>query len=300
MMKSGWYVVSAAFFFLLNFLAADVPTAFWQQILLFSFYIALFHLLRRIDLPRLLPPVVAGVSAIVFVYGIIQKFLLFPLYLRQLSGETDVSPYIQTIRGIVEKGRIFSIFTLPTLFAPICGVLLLFILHYICTKHRRLGWVVLFVLGTVNLLLTQSFGGLFYFSAAVLYYLFRNKVLPIRYFAPVVMVLSLFVFLIVGVRYAEARQAQPLRLRLANWNQALRLIAAHPWTGVGLGNYATAVPRSSIPVSLHPSMPTMFRCRRRRSSACPWHWSCSAWLARSQCADAAPSSTPIAPCMVPD
>jgi tetratricopeptide (TPR) repeat protein len=62
-----------------------------------------------------------------------------------------------------------------------------------------------------------------------------------------VMVLALFFFLVVALRFSEARQLTPAKMRFSNWLQAGRVIASAPLLGVGLGNYETTVPAYVYP-----------------------------------------------------
>jgi tetratricopeptide (TPR) repeat protein len=61
------------------------------------------------------------------------------------------------------------------------------------------------------------------------------------------MVAALLFFLVVALRFSEARELKPVKLRFANWLQAGRVMAAAPLMGVGLGNYETAVPGYVFP-----------------------------------------------------
>ncbi|MCG2812740.1 MAG: hypothetical protein L6428_15005, partial [Candidatus Aminicenantes bacterium] len=143
--------------------------------------IALFFFCRRVDLKRLLAPISAGIASIVFLYGIAQKFILFPLILGQ-PGLLH-SFYAQAMRTRVASGRIFAIFPLPTLYAMVCGLLLIFIVHYFyqARGRSRIFWFFLLLLGAINLVLTQSFGGVIFFTLAVLFYLFVSGVFKIKY-----------------------------------------------------------------------------------------------------------------------
>ncbi|MCG2659184.1 MAG: tetratricopeptide repeat protein [Kiritimatiellae bacterium] len=206
------------------------------------FLIALFFFCRRVDLKRLLAPISAGIASIVFLYGIAQKFILFPLILGQ-PGLLH-SFYAQAMRTRVASGRIFAIFPLPTLYAMVCGLLLIFIVHYFyqARGRSRIFWFFLLLLGAINLVLTQSFGGVIFFTLAVLFYLFVSGVFKIKYLAPLLMVLALVFFTVTALRFSEARELAPVKLRFANWLQAGRVVAAAPLLGVGLGNYEAAVP----------------------------------------------------------
>jgi len=148
------------------------------------------------------------------------------------------------LRSRVASGRIFAIFSLPTLYAMVCGLLLIFIVHFFFRARGRvrLFWAALFLLGAFNLVLTQSFGGILFFTAGVLFYLFASRIFKARYLAPLLMVLAFVLFVVTALRFSEARELSPLTLRLANWDQAGRVLAAAPVLGTGLGNYETAVP----------------------------------------------------------
>jgi tetratricopeptide (TPR) repeat protein len=239
---------------LLNFSASEVKGLFFVRLAYFLFLLALFFLCGRLPLEKVLAPISGGVALIVFTYGIVQKFVLFPLLLEQVG--TGPSFHTQAIRTRIASGRIFAIFPLPTLYAMVCGLLLIFIVHYFFRARgvRRLFWGLLFLLGAFNLVLTQSFGGVLFFTAGMLYYLFVSGTFKTKYLAPLLMVLALVFFLVVALRFSEAREMAPAKLRFANWAQAGRLIAQAPVLGVGLGNYETAIPpfvRPGEPASIY-------------------------------------------------
>ena len=242
MRESGWKLLPAAFFLLLNFFAAPAKHLFWLRLGYVLFLVCLFFFLRSVDLKRVLPFLAAGLSVILFAYGILQRYLLFPMYLRQFAA-TD-SFYVRAMRIRIESGRVFSIFSLPTFHAFVCGLLLLFIFHYLLRQHGwlKMFWALLFLAGLFNLLLTQSFGGILALAAGLLFYLFYSRTLSARFLAPLVMFLALIFFIVVAMRFSEARQLEPVKLRLNNWTQAVRVMADSPLWGVGLGNYEIAVP----------------------------------------------------------
>lgn len=242
MKKSGWLVMPAAFFFLINFSVSSVKVLFLSRSVYFLFLVSLFFLLRKFDLDKILIPIVGGVSFIVFIYGIFQKFVLFPLYLRSITPGDNV--YSQALIARIESGRVFSIFRLPTLYAIICAVFIIFIFHYFLksdTLKHRVAWAFLLVLGLFNLVLTQSFGGLIYFSVGVVVYLLLSGILKLRHLAPILMIFTLFFSVTIALRYSEARKMEPVKLRVSNWRQAIRAIEASPFLGVGLGNYESEV-----------------------------------------------------------
>lgn len=242
MKRSGWLLVPAAFFFLINFSVSSVKVLFLSRAIYFALLVSLFFFLRKFDIDKLLRTVVGGVSLIVFIYGIIQKFVLFPLYLKTLAPENNV--YSKALIARIESGRIFSIFRLPTLYAIICAVFILFTLHYLLKTRElkyRIYWLILTVLGLVNLVLTQSFGGLIYLSAGILSYLLLSRILTLKHLAPILMIFTLLFSLFIALRFPEARKMEPVTLRLSNWQQAVRAIQSSPVWGLGLGNYESGV-----------------------------------------------------------
>ncbi len=164
---------------------------FFSRLAFFSLLLALFALCRRVPLERILAPISGGIALILFTYGIIQKFLIFPMILEQLAA--GPSFYAHALRVRVASGRIFSIFPLPTLYAMVCGLLLIFIIHFLYLSRgvARLFWGGLFILGAFNLVLTQSFGGILFFTVGVLFYLFTLRKFSARLLAPLLMLLAL-------------------------------------------------------------------------------------------------------------
>lgn len=250
MKKSGWLLMPVAFFLAVNFSVSPVKVIFLSRLIYFLFLAALFINMRKFNLSQILKAVVGGVSFIIFSYGIIQKFVLFPLYLKSFSnGAPGENVYMEALVERIKSGRIFSLFRLPTLYAIICAVLILFIFHYLLKSKSAgsagyktgIAWTFLLALGLVNLLLTQSFGGIIYLSTGVLVYLLLSGILKFKYLAPILMILCLFFSLTIALRYSEARKMEPAALRMSNWAQAARVLASSPIWGVGLGNYEAVV-----------------------------------------------------------
>ncbi len=181
-----------------------------------------------------------------------QKFLLFPIYLNRVSPEDNF--YSAAMIKRIEGGRIFSIFSLPTLYAIICAVLIFFVLHYLVSVppgansfKRRLFWGVILVAGLFNLMLTQSFGGIIYLTVGGIVYLLLAGILKLKYLIPTSMVLLLFLSLVVALRISEVKRMEPVKLRFSNWLQATRIIGDHPFWGVGLGNYESQIAAYTYP-----------------------------------------------------
>ncbi len=247
MKKSGWVSFPAAFFLIINFSISSVKILFFSRVVYFLFLITLFFFLRKFTISKILKTLVGGISFIIFTYGIIQKFVLFPIYLNNFTPGDNF--YSQAIIERIKSGRIFAFFRLPTLYAIICALLILFIFHYLLKSSKKktwtlffvLFWAFLLVLGLINLVLTQSFGGLIYLSVGILIYLFLSGILKFKFLAPILMTLFLFFSITVALRYSEAKKFEPITLRFSNWVQATRAISSSPFWGVGLGNYESTV-----------------------------------------------------------
>jgi tetratricopeptide (TPR) repeat protein len=242
MKKSGWFLLPAAFFLLVNFSVSLVKIQFFSRLIYFFFLFLLFFILRRFSLDKILPPIVGGISFILFFYGIVQKFVLFPYYLHYVNPGDNF--YSQALITRIKSGRIFSLFALPTLYAIICTVLIIFIFHYLLTstnKKIKIFWAFLLLAGLFNLLLTQSFGGVLYLSMGILLYLLLSGILKFRYLVPILMALSFFLFIVIALRFSEAKELEPVKLRWSNWAQASRIIKSAPFWGVGLGNYEAKI-----------------------------------------------------------
>ena len=234
----------AAFFLFLNFVVSSVKILFVSRLTYLLFLIFLFLFLRRFNLNKILRVIIAGISSIIFIYGIVQKFVLFPIYIQAVVPHDDF--YTQAMITRFKGGRIFSIFSLPTLYAIICTVFIVFIFHYLISPETKSGkqkwaWSLLLAIGLFNLILTQSFGGIIYLSVGGLVYLLLSGILKPRYLIPVIMVFALFFSIIAALRFSEVKELEPIKLRFSNWTQAARIIAANPLWGSGLGNYETEV-----------------------------------------------------------
>lgn len=241
MFKKVYLSVFFLFIFILNLSYSSVKSDFFFSFFYFFFFVILFLYLRSFDLGRILPLLTAITSSIIFVYGIVQKYILFPIYLKSFNSGAEFLPksYIERIN----TGRIFSIFTLPTLYSFICSILLILIFYFLIksSKIKKFFWFFLFILGLFNLILTQSFSSILYIFAGFSIYLFSSGSLKKQYLAPFLMVLSLFIFIITGTRFSEAKRLEPVKLRISNWKQSVRMIEDHPYFGVGMGNYKNMI-----------------------------------------------------------
>lgn len=164
--------------------------------------------------------------------------------------DSGISAVSKVMRERVESGRIFSIFSLPTLYTFICAVLLLAIFHYLINskgKGAKIFWIILFLTGIFNLVLTQSFAGILYLLVGFPVYLYLSGRSSLKFLLPLLTTLSMFLFIIVGLRFSEAKTLDPVKLRISNWNQAVRMIEARPFFGNGLGNYEPKISGFTLP-----------------------------------------------------
>ncbi len=251
MTRKIFYTFISLFFFILNFSISSVKTAFFERTLFFLLFISLFFIFRHIDLKKIIILLTAIISPFIFTYGIIQKFILFPIYLNSMYP--DVSTYSNAVKARIESGRIFSIFSLPTLYTFICAVLLLAIFHYMLNskKGTRIFWLILFIAGIFNMVLTQSFAGVVYLLAGFPLYLYFSGKSNLRFLVPLLMILSMFFFIIAGLRFSEVKKFDPVKLRVSNWSQAVRMTVSNPLFGVGLGNYEHNITQYIHPGEAH-------------------------------------------------
>jgi len=246
--KRAFYFFVILFFLLLNYSVSDVKTDFFGRTIFFLLFVSLFHIFRHVDLKRIFLILTALSSSLIFPYGIIQKYVLFPIYLKNMNS--GISAVSETMIERVKSGRIFSIFSLPTLYTFVCAILLLAIFHYFIKSKKKsvkIFWSILFVAGVLNIILTQSFSGILYLLTGFPFYFYLSGRFNRRFFIPLLMILSVFLFIIIGLRFSEAKNLEPIKLRMSNWNQALRIIKTSPLLGIGLGNYESKISSFTYP-----------------------------------------------------
>ncbi len=242
MFKKIFFIFIVLFIFLLEYSFSIIRVDFIISFLYFFFFFIIFTFLRNYSFKKILPVITGSVSLIIFIYGIVQKYILFPIYLNIFSSGLESLPnaYIERIK----TGRIFSIFTLPTQYSFICSILIILIFHYLINSRgvKRVFWTILLLAGFFNLVLSGSFSSVLYIFVGFTMYFYFSGFLKKEYIAPFLMILSLLVFIITGTRFSEAKKLEPIKLRLSNWSQAVRIIKEYPSFGVGMGNYANVIP----------------------------------------------------------
>ncbi len=247
MLKKSFYIFVFLFFLSINFSVTEIKIDFFERVIYISFFISLFILFRSINLDRALILLTPVVSVLIFTYGIIQKYILFPIYLNSMNS--GISTFSKAIKSRIAGGRVFSIFALPTLYTLICAILLLAIFHYFLnskTTFKKILWSIIFLMGVFNIVLTQSFSGVLYLLSGFPVYLILSGKSKVKFMLPLMMILSVFLFIIVGLRFSEAKKLEPIKLRISNWTQAIRIIKSSPYLGIGLGNYPSVVPKFTL------------------------------------------------------
>ncbi len=248
MIKRTFYFFVALFFILFNYSVSDIKTDFFKRTIFFALFISLFFVFRYFNLKRIIRILTVLSSSLIFTYGIIQKYLLFPIYLNNLDA--GISTVSEAMVERVKSGRIFSVFSLPTLYTFVCAILLLAIFHYLINSKKnsiKIFWLILFTTGMFNIILTQSFSGILYLLTGFPLYFFLSGRFNSKFFVPLMMILSVFLFIIIGLRFSEAKNLEPIRLRISNWNQAVRIIKTSPLLGIGLGNYESKISGFTYP-----------------------------------------------------
>ncbi len=252
MTKKIFYSFITLFFLVINYSVSTVKESFFERLLFFLLFVALFYFFSFIDLRKIFLLLTGIISPIIFSYGIIQKYILFPIYLKGM--DTGISSVSKAFKGRIESGRIFSIFSLPTLYALVCAVLLIAIVHYILNSKSvgaRSFWIILGLAGIFNLFLTQSFAGILYLLAGFPIYFYLTGRSNFKFLIPLLMIISVFLFIFIGLRFSEAKKLDPIKLRVSNWTQAFRMLRDNPISGIGIGNYEAKVTEFTNPGEAH-------------------------------------------------
>ena len=241
MQKKLFYLLIILIFSVINFTFSGVKPDFFVSIISILLFYIIFSLFRRVDIIGILPLITAVSSIIIFSYGIVQKYILFPYYIHSFNSGSILLPenYIERIK----TGRIFSIFSLPTVYSYICSILVIILLHMLLKseKLKKPFWLILILLGIFNLFLAGSFSSVLYITFGTLLYHYFSNLLKKKHIIIFLMSISLLFFSITANRLSEAKKLEPVKLRLSNWNQAVRIISDNPFFGVGLGNYKNII-----------------------------------------------------------
>ena len=241
--KSSWYLLSAAFFLLLNFLFSSVKYDFITTLIYFLFLILIFLIFKQINLNKNIKLIIITISFPVFIYGLIQRFILFPYYLKIIKQ--DNSYYTKAIISRIKTGRIFSVFSLPTLYTFVISILIIFMVHFLIKskKNQKIIWLTLLTLALLNLIFAQSLGGIIYLSIGLLAYFYFEKLITRR----VIYIFGLLIFTILlitlAMRFKHIKSANPISLRISHWKQTARIINDNKLIGVGLGNFKNIIPK---------------------------------------------------------
>jgi len=241
--KSSWYFLPAAFFLLLNYLFSSVKYDFIKTFIYFSFLIIIFLLFRKINLNKISKLIIITISFPIFIYGLIQRFFLFPYYLTIIKQ--DNSYFTNAIISRIKTGRIFSIFSLPTLYTFVISILIIFIVHFLIKskKKERVLWLILLILAILNLIFAQSLGGIIYLSIGLLTYFYFEKLINKR----IIYIIGLLTFAILlitlAMRFGHIKSANPISLRISHWEQTIRIINDNKLIGIGLGNFKDIIPK---------------------------------------------------------
>ncbi len=250
--KGSRYLLPAAFFFSFFFQVCGAKSFFLEQLLFWLLIAVIFFIFKSFFSRNFNKLLTITCATLFFTYGLLQKLIIFPALISELQAGNNF--FSRALLTRLQTGRIYSLFSLPTLYAFVCGFLIIIILDYLLGSRKKLIWLILLAAGIVNLLLTQTIAAFFYTAIAAFFLLARKRIITLKYFLPFLMLLTLTFSLILALRFHEIRNLSPLHLRLLNWQQATRVIAAFPLSGVGPGNYQAKISAftfSGEPVSIY-------------------------------------------------
>lgn len=169
---------------------------------------------------------------LVCILAIHQYFVVFPELIAYLKEKKIVDPFL--VHFVAQKRVLFP-FTTPNILGGYLATLLPLALLPVEGK------IFFLVTMGITLLLTQSLSGLLsvFFAFAVFFSMKGqfNKTRSLFFLSAVGLTIAL-VFFLRTVRSTE--YLQPLfswTMRFDYWREAVKIIAAHPFTGVGLGNF---------------------------------------------------------------
>jgi len=205
-------------------------------------------------------------SSIICIYSILQYTTDFFSLSERLKDMSLLSPQdreIMTLR--LAQKRVNAFFAFPTTLSSFLTMLIPINIGVIFKNKSaalRIFFSLILSLHLVVLFLTKSYGGIVTLLgvAAFLsaYFLFRRSKKKFRQLSLLLLAGFLLVSLIFIIGYFRGGlfhfkdPANPIVLRLANWNVAMKIIGDFPFLGVGLGNYGTIFPQYYTP-DIQPS-----------------------------------------------
>jgi len=170
-------------------------------------------------------------AAIISILAIYQYFSGCRYMLNYASKENLAKFFINNYSGQV---RAFATFMNPNTLA---GYIIM-IMPLALTLKRKLEWPLLLLL-SIALLLTKSLGAFLSLFLGILLYLLLRKGFSIKR-AFIIIAAGILGIWIIAARQnmtIEHLPAFSLTRRLDYWWDTLKIIAAHPLTGVGIGNF---------------------------------------------------------------
>lgn len=172
---------------------------------------------------------------VVSLLAIYQYFFGFQHLINYVAKKNISSPFVL---DYISRRRPFFPFVTPNVLA---GYLAMIIPLAFIQKHRF--WLILSL--SFALLLTQSIGALLSIFLGLAIYIYlkgdlrRNSI----YLGLLIMIIGL---VLISRSFLQKLHTQPIFsavMRLNYWQDTLGIIKAHPWTGVGLGNFNLAQSR---------------------------------------------------------
>jgi len=205
-------------------------------------------------------------SSIICLYSILQYTTDFFSLSDRLKDASLLSPQDREIMMMrLAQKRVNAFFAFPTTLSSFLTIIIPINIGAILKNKSaviRIFFSLILSLHLVILFLTKSYGGIVTLLAVAAflsaYFLFRRSRMKFKQLSLLILAAFILVSLIVTIGYLRGGlfhfkdPANPIVLRLANWNIALKIIGDFPFLGVGLGNYGTVFPKYYTP-NIQPS-----------------------------------------------
>lgn len=196
-------------------------------------------------------------TGMICLYAILQyttDFFSLSERLQEMTGLSRQDKEIMTLR--LAQKRVYAFFAFPTSLSSFLTMMIPLNIGAIIRKKSviiRIIFSIILALQVAALFLSKSYGGIITLLGVTLflicYLLFRRlkiNLIKTLMFTTGLIILILLIIFIGNFRsglFKFEDPSNPITLRLANWNVALKIISDYPLMGAGLGNYGVVFPK---------------------------------------------------------
>lgn len=169
---------------------------------------------------------------IVSILAIYQYFFGFQHLMDYVNKEKIFNPFVL---DYISRERVYLPFVTPNILA---GYLILIFPLCVIIK-KKVKWIILPTM-LLALLLTKSLGALLSLYLGAGAYLYLRNDLPKKKFAFLAIISIFFIFIFI-LRQGQVTQhtlpAFSIAARMSYWHDTAKIINAHPFAGIGMGNF---------------------------------------------------------------